>query len=446
MLIAARAVLGVAGAALAPSTLSLIRNMFLDPHQRTVAIGVWAASFSAGAALGPLLGGVLLEYFWWGSVFLLALPVMVLLLSLGWVLLPEFRDPEAGSLDLVSAGLSLAAVLSVIYGLKLVAQDGLRLLPVLSIAAGLGLGVAFWHRQHVLSDPLIDPRLFRVPAFSVSLATNVLGLFAALGAFLFIAQYLQLVLGFSPLRAGLWTLPSSCGLIVGSLMAPVIVRRIRPAFVMAAGLAFAALGFGVLTQVDGASGLAVLVSGSVLFSLGVAPTVTLSTDLIVAAAPPERAGAASGMSETGTELGGALGIAILGSIGTAVYRSGVGEAIPPGIPAEAGAAARDTLGGALATAGELPERVGLPLLDAARDAFTQGLQVASAVSAVIAIAVAVLVAALLPRVGAGSESQGEPDFEPEWEAARGTAADKVVRMAPGVPGASFPEAASGRRS
>src|SRR5687768_5332864 len=175
MLIAARALLGVAGATLAPSTLSLIRNMFLDPNQRTFAIGVWVTSYSVGGAIGPLLGGILLEYFWWGSVFLLGVPVMLLLLVLGPVLLPEYRDPKAGRLDLLSAALSLAAVLSVIYGLKRIAEDGPGWLPVLSIVTGLGLGLLFLRRQRRLADPLIDLRLFRVPAFSASLVTYTLG-------------------------------------------------------------------------------------------------------------------------------------------------------------------------------------------------------------------------------------------------------------------------------
>jgi hypothetical protein len=274
-------------------------------------------------------------------------------------------------------------VLAVIYGLKQIAEDGLALLSALAIVTGLAVGVMFVRRQRALADPLIDLRLFRVPAFSVSLATNIIGLFAALGAFLFVAQYLQLVLGLSPLQAGLWTAPSSGGLIVGSILAPAIVHRVgvRPAFVMAAGLVLAAVGFGVLTQVEGSSGLSVLVTGSVVFSLGIAPTVTLSTDLIVGTAPPERAGAASAMSETGTELGGALGIAILGSIGTAVYRSEVGEGVPAAVPSAAAEAARDTLATALAVAEQLPEELGAALLGAAREAFTQGLRLTAAISA-----------------------------------------------------------------
>ena len=407
LLIAARALLGVAGATLAPSTLSLLRSMFQDPRQRTLAIAVWITSFSAGAAIGPLAGGVLLERFWWGSVFLLAVPVMALLLVVGPVLLPESRDPNAGRLDLGSAGMSLAAVLLVIWGLKQLAQDGLGLPPVLSILAGLGVGVVFVRRQQTLADPLLDLRLFRSPAFSAALATNILDFFVAFAALLFIAQYLQLVLGLSPLQAGLWMLPSSLGFIVGSLLTPLLVRRARPAFVMAAGMVLAAVGFGLLTQLDG-TGLAVLVIGSVVFSLGSAPMTTLATDLMVGTAPPERAGAASGISETSSELGGALGIAILGSIGTAVYRGQMTDAVPAAVPGEAAAAARDTLGGAVEAAGQLPDQLGAPLLDAAREAFTQGVQLSFAISAAVAIGIAILVAALLRHVGAGSEPEEQP--------------------------------------
>jgi MFS transporter, DHA2 family, multidrug resistance protein len=413
MLIAARAVLGVAGATLAPSTLSLIRNMFLDPRQRTFAIGIWAASFSAGAGIGPLLGGVLLEYFWWGSVFLLAVPVMVLLLVLGPVLLPEFRDPGAGRLDVVSAALALAAVLAVIYGLKRIAEDGLGWPPAVSILAGLAIGVMFVRRQRTLADPLIDLRLFRIPAFSASLATNTLTLFVAYGVFLFIAQYLQLVLGLSQLEAGLWTAPSSGGFIAGSMLAPVIVRWVRPAFAMGAGLALAAVGLGMLAQVDGTSGLALLVTGSVVLAVGIAAPVTLATDLIVGTAPPERAGSASGISETSSEFGGALGIAVLGSIGTAVYRSQVSDGVPAGVPPEEAEAARDTLGGALAAGDQLGEPLAVELLDAAREAFTQGLQIVAVTSAVVLTVLAVVAALVLRRVPSGSELERQPDLEPD---------------------------------
>lgn len=411
MLIATRAVLGLAGATLAPSTLSLIRNMFLDPRQRTVAIGVWISSYSVGAAIGPLLGGVLLEYYWWGSVFLVGVPVMILLLFLGPVLLPEFRDPEAGRLDLISAFLSLICVLPVIYGLKRIAEDGPGWLPVLSMVAGLVVGVVFVRRQRALAHPLIDLRLFQVPAFSASLAMYTLATFVAFGVFVFIAQYLQLVLGLSPLRAGLWTAPFAVAFIVGSMVTPLIVRRFRPALVMAAGLALAAVGFGLITQVDGSSGLAILVTGFVVYSLGLAPVFTLANDVIIGTAPPERAGAAAALSETGSELGGALGIAILGSIGTAMYRGAMGGVMPAGVPREAIEAARGTLGGAVAVAERLPHQLGFALLGTAREAFTQSLRLAAVVCAVIAIAMAIITAVLLARPQSTHQGKGEPNVE-----------------------------------
>jgi MFS transporter, DHA2 family, multidrug resistance protein len=406
MLIAARALLGVAGATLAPSTLSLIRSMFDDPRQRTFAVAVWISSFSAGGAVGPLAGGVLLEWFWWGSVFLLAVPVMALLLALGPFLLPEYRDPAAGRPDLASAALSLAAVLAAVYGLKQLAQDGLGWAPALSVLAGLAVGAVFVRRQRRLADPLLDLRLFANRAFSASLVTNTLSFFVGFGILLFVAQYLQLVLGLSPLQAGLWMLPSSAAFIVGSLLAPLAVRRARPAAAIVAGLVVSAAGFGLLVRVDGA-GLALLVAGSVVFSLGLAPVDTLAADLTVGAAPPERAGAASALSETSAELGGALGIAVLGSVGTAVYRGHMTDAIPAGTPPPAAEAARDTLGGAVAAAGDLPGQVGAALLDAARQAFTQGLAATAAVSAALALAVAVLTAALLRGVRPSAEP-GQP--------------------------------------
>jgi len=405
MLIAARALLGLAGATVAPSTLSLIRNMFDDPRQRTVAISVWITSFSVGGAIGPLLGGILLEWFWWGSVFLLAVPVMALLLVLGPLLLPEFRDPQAGRLDLVSAALSVAAVLAVIYGLKQLTRDGFGWPPAVSIVAGLAAGIVFVRRQHRLADPLLDLRLFRSAAFTAALTTNLLSFFVGFGTLLFIAQYLQLVLGLSPLAAGLWMLPASAGFVLGSMLTPVLARRARPAFVMAAGLALAAVGLGLFTQLHGGAGLGILVTGSVVFSLALAPVDTLAADLVVGAAPPERAGAASALSETGAEFGGALGIAILGVIGTRIYRGQLTGALLAGLPPRIAAAARDTLGGAVAAAGRLPGQPGQVLVGAARQAFTQGMRVAFAITAVAVLGAAVLAAIQLRHLRPGSEPE-----------------------------------------
>jgi MFS transporter, DHA2 family, multidrug resistance protein len=404
-LIMARALLGVAGATLAPSTLSLIRNMFLDQRQRTTAIAVWGASLSAGGAVGPLLGGLLLEWFWWGSVFLVAVPPMVILLVLGPRLLPEYRDPEAGRLDLRSATLSVAAVLAAIYGLKQLAQDGLRWLPALSILTGLVLGAAFVRRQRRLADPLIDLRLFRTPAFSAAVATNTLGIFVMFGTFPFIAQHLQLVSGLSPLQAGLWLLPSGAAAILGSIVVPVVLRRVRPVVAMVGGLLGMAVGLGLLTQVDGTSGLAMVVAASVALPLASGLVFLPATGLVVGAAPPQRAGTAAAISQTGWEFGGTLGIAVLGSIGVAVYRGGMADGVPAGVAPEAAAAARDTLGGAVGVAARLPGDLGAALLDAARAAFTQGLHAAAAVSVAVAIGLAVLVASLF-RDGDATSARG----------------------------------------
>jgi MFS transporter, DHA2 family, multidrug resistance protein len=421
MLIASRALLGIAGATLAPSTLSLIFSMFQDPRQRTTAIGIWITSFSAGGAIGPVLGGVLLERFWWGSVFLLALPVMALLLVLGPRVLPEYRDPNAGRLDLVSAAMSLVAVLAAVFGLKQIAQDGIGPLAVAAVVVGLVVGVLFVRRQLSLADPMIDLRLFRIQAFNAALATNLLGIFIVVGYFLFVAQYLQLVLGLSPLEAGLWSLPSAVGFIVGSNLAPRILRRVRPAFVIGAGLGLGAIGLGMLTQVGGPlnADLAILASASLVVSLGLAPVFTATTDLVVSSAPPERAGAASGISETGAELGGALGIAILGSIGVAVYRGELADTLPAGIPSEAAAIARDTLGGAVGVAARLSGEAGPEVLAAAREAFIQGMQLTVTLSAVVAVGIAVLATVLLRAVPvtAQAEAGEQPAVPPEPEVA-----------------------------
>ena len=412
MLIATRALLGIAGATLMPSTLSLIRNMFLDPRQRTTAIGIWVSGFSVGSAIGPLIGGFLLEHFWWGAAFLLGVPVMAVLLIAGPLLLPEYKDPKPGKFDLLSAVLSLAAVLLVIYGLKQVAQEGIGLLPLLSVAAGLTVGVIFVRRQQVLPDPLIDLRLFRVPAFSASLVTYTLGVFVAFGSFLFIAQYLQLVLGLSPLEAGLWSLPGAVTSIIGSNIAPVIVRRVRPAYVVAGGLALAAFGLGLITLV-GTDSLALIVIGNVLMSLGFGMTFTLTADMVVGTAPPERAGAASAISETGAEFGGALGIAVLGSIGMAIYRSKVAEGLPAGIQADAAAAAQETLGAALAVAGELPAELGAALTSVAHGGFISGLHTVTLIGVVAFAGAALVTAVLLRNVQTHSESDAEAESEIE---------------------------------
>lgn len=392
-LIAARALLGLAAATLAPSTLSLIRNMFEDEGERRIAIGVWIASFSAGAAIGPVVGGLLLEFFWWGSVFLVNVPIMIVLLILGPLLLPEDRDPNAGRLDVVSAGQSLVAVLSVVWGLKRAAEHGPDAIAGAVIVAGLALGVVFLRRQRRLVDPFVDLVLFRSTAFSVALGVNLAGFFFMFSIFFFVPQYLQLVVGLSPFEAGLWTLPSGIAFIVGSLLVPAIAARLQAERVLIGALVVAAAGFAVLTQVDPAGSLATAVIGSVIFSLGLTPVITLTTDIVVGAAPPERAGSAAALSETSNELGGTLGIAVLGSIAMAVYKGA--KASEPAVASSE--AARATIGGAIAAAETLPPEEAGALVAAAREAFTAGMQLTAGISVLGLLATAGLAAMLLGR-------------------------------------------------
>jgi DHA2 family multidrug resistance protein-like MFS transporter len=409
MLITARALLGVAGATLAPSTLSLLRSMFPDPAQFTVAIGVWVSSFSAGSAIGPVVGGVLLERFWWGSVFLISVPVMVLLLVLGPVLLPEYRDPNAGRLDLLSAAQSLVAVLLIIFGIKQIAVEGPGVQSAVAIVVGLVVVGWFLHRQRTLPDPLLDLSLFANRAFSMALGTYMFSILFVFGTFYFTAQYLQLVLGMSPLSAGLWSLPSALAFVVGSNLVSRMVLWVRPGVIVTVGLALAAVGFVVLTRV-GVASLPLLIGGTLIMSLGLAPVITLATDVIVGSAPPERAGAASGVSETSAEFGGALGIAILGSLGVAVYRDQVIRTLPADLPPDAVAAARETLGGAVLAAEQLPPPIAAALLGSARVAFVQGLHITAVVGAIALAGMAALAAILMQDIESGTGFQEKEDM------------------------------------
>ncbi len=390
MLILSRAILGIAAATLAPSTLSLIRNMFLDPRERTTAIGIWVGCFSAGSVVGPIVGGVLLEHFWWGSVFLVAVPMMVLLLIFVPLLLPEYRDPDAHALDIPSAILATTTVLLMIFGVKHLTVYGPEPLAFASIGISLVVGTVFVRRQKRLADPMIDLRLFKRPVFTAALCVNTIGIFAAFGSFLFITQYLQLVLGMGPLEAGLWLVPCGIVFMLGSVLAPFIVRRYQPSTVLTCGFTITAIGYAVLTQVSATGDLWILVLGFLLFCAGLAPMGTLTTDLVMSDVPPERAGAASGISETSFELGAALGVAVLGSIVTAVYRAHMTAASLPDLSPQVLTTARETLGAAIEVAKTLEPQARDMIVSTAREAFTQAMHAASGVSAVLGLVAAVV--------------------------------------------------------
>jgi MFS transporter, DHA2 family, multidrug resistance protein len=403
MLIIARALLGIAGATLAPSTLSLISNMFRDPAQRTFAIGMWIASFSAGAILGPLAGGVLLHYFWWGSAFLAGVPVMALLLVLGPFLLPEFRDPGHGKLDYPSALLSLAAVLSFIYGVKQIAEYGVAPSALMALIAGVGIGFAFFRKQATVDDPLLDLQLFQSRVFSLSLAVNVLALFFMFGSFVFTAQYLQLVLGLSALEAGFWSLPGAIIFTIVSAFNGWLSKRLSGLQLLAGGMSVSALGFASLFM---SSGLVSVTLANILVAIGFTPVISLTTGYIVGAAPPEKAGVASALSETSAELGGALGMALLGSMATFIYRNRMAGAVPADIPSAIAAPLRSSLAAASEALKALPAEAATPILATARAAFMDAFHA----TAVIAALTLMFLAALATRVlsSANPRQHGEP--------------------------------------
>ncbi|MFJ9538652.1 MFS transporter [Streptomyces sp. NPDC101225] len=383
-LIAARAVLGIGGATLMPSTMALLRTMFTDPGQRAKAIGLWSGVMTAGIALGSVMSGVLVQYFWWGSVFLVNLPAMALLLLLGPFLLPESRDPRPGRFDWPSVPLSMAAVLPVVYGLKEIPSEGWHALYVVSITVGLLFAALFVHRQRTTASPMIDPALFRGRGFAPSVVLNLVASFGMLGSAFFTTQYLQSVLGKSAMEAALWALLPSVPIGMAAPAATALVRGgVGRAHVVTAGFTIAAAGYAMLALADTDALWLVLAACGVLAS-GIVVVISQITDLALSSAPVERAGSAASLMETGAEFGGALGMAVLGSIGTAVYRHDM--------PSTAPDAARETLGGALAVAGHLPGRTGDALVTAAREAFTSGMRGAAIAGAVLLAGAALLAA------------------------------------------------------
>ncbi|MGW7410412.1 MFS transporter [Streptomyces sp. NPDC054833] len=394
-LIAARAVLGIGGATLMPSTMALLRTMFTDPGQRAKAIGIWSGVMTAGVALGSVMSGVLVQYFWWGSVFLVNLPAMALLLVLGPVLLPESRNPEPGRFDWLSVPLSMAAVLPVIYGLKEIPSQGWHPQYVVSITVGLLFAALFVRRQRTADSPMISPALFRGRGFAPAVVLNLVSSFGMMGSAFFTTQYLQSVLGKSAMEAALWALLPSVPIGMAAPLATSLVQRgVNRGYVVAAGFATAAAGYAMLA-LTGTDSLWLSLAAAGVLASGIVMVMSQMTDLAMGAAPVERAGAASSLLETGAEFGGALGMAVLGSIGTAVYRHD--------IPASAPAEARETLGGALATAGHLSGDAGKALATAAREAFTSGMHAAAIAGTVVLAGAAIASAATLRKIGSGEK-------------------------------------------
>ena len=430
MLIATRALLGVAGATLTPATLALIRGLFPDQRERSIAVGIWASAFSAGAAFGPIVGGVLLEHFWWGSVFLINVPVMLVLLVGGLVLLPEHRNPEPGPWDLPSVGMSMLGMLGVVYAIKEgtagASSHDLRVDVVAAGVIGAAALVLFVRRQLRLPIPLIDVRLFGNRAFSGVVAANLLSVLGLSGLVFFLSQFFQLVHGYGPLKAGLAELPAAVTATVFGVLAGVAVRYWSPRAVLTAGLALVGVAMASLALLTPSTPYLPLGAALFVVGVGLGLAFTVASDVILASVPKERAGAAAAVSETAYELGMALGIATLGSIVTGVYRS---FAVPPGIPAAAAADARDSLSAAIDTATALPPSQAEALLDAAKEAFTNGLAIASGVGSVLMLISAVAVWFLLRQRLPGAAEitvlddpgvHGDAGRDRRVDAARGT--------------------------
>jgi DHA2 family multidrug resistance protein-like MFS transporter len=395
MLIGARAVLAIAGATLMPSVMGLIVTMFKNPKQMGTAFGVFASVFTLGAIVGPIIGGIMLQFFWWGSVFLLGVPVMVLLLIVGPKLLPEASNPQAGKLDLVSVLLSLLALLPTIYGIKELARHGWAVVPLVTLVLGLAFGVAFVRRQKQLAHPLLDLRLFK----NAQLSASMIGMLAYSGLgggfLLLMPLYFQLVRGWSTLQTGLAVLPGMVAGVIGFMLAPKLASRFRPGYVIAVGLVGAAIGYVIMNQFTVESGVLLIVGNAVQSIVGVSMP-GLGNQLIVSSAPPEQASSAGSLAQMANEFGSTLGLAIYGTIAGAVYRGVLN--IPAGTPANVRAGASDSLAGAATATAGLPKDQAAAVLNPAHEAFVTGMHVAAIVGIIVLLLVAVQIAVRLRHV------------------------------------------------
>lgn len=383
MLIVTRALLGIAGATLMPSTLSLIRNMFQVESERTRAISVWMTGFIVGGAIGPIVGGFLLEYFWWGSVFLLAVPVMVVLIAAGWYLLPEYHEQQSTPIDYFSALLLVLAMLLLVYVLKDIVRQGLSIDIVAITVAGSGLMLLFLRRQTQLEQPFLDLSLFANRQFSAAVSASLLTIMALSGFWLMVYQFLQGVVQLSPLHSGLVMLPAAIVQVVAAQIVPLLFSRLRPIYLIAYGLLLAVLGFLMVVWAGMQASALLLGIAAIIMGVGVMPIMIMSTDLVVGSVPEEKAGSASAVSETATELGMALGIAIIGSLASWVYQQQLVEHLASSLTASDLSMAMATLAGGIQVAETLPIEQGLQVLQVVQTAFSDAMEFSALLSVVV---------------------------------------------------------------
>jgi DHA2 family multidrug resistance protein-like MFS transporter len=375
LLIGARALLGIAGATLMPSALSLIRRAFTAPKERTTAVGIFSGIGALGVGLGPIIGGVLLDHFWWGSVFLINVPIMALICLAGLFVLSESHSPNPRRLDFLGVPLSIVGMLGIVYTIKEAALGHIEEPRVLlALVVGIAGIAAFLWRQSRLAEPLIDIRLFRRAAFSGSIGTNLFAMFALVAQSLIFSEYFQQVLGWSPLKSGLAGMPGAVFAMVGGGVAAPLIGLFGRARVVALGLVLSAVGFSLYGLAGTSSDYPILLVALFPSALGVGMALTVTGDTILASVPRERSGAASAISETATELGGALGLAVLGSVLNGMYRSRI--SLPAGLSDNARGQSRDSLGGALNAGATMPGRLAGDVVGAARHAFVDGMHVA----------------------------------------------------------------------
>lgn len=416
VVIAARALMGLAAAFVMPSTLSILTNVF-PSHERPKAIGMWAGIAGGGAAIGPIASGWLLEHFYWGSVFLVNVPFIAVALVAGAVLVPKSSDHENQPLDVAGAVLSIVGLSSLVYAIiegphhGWFSTDSLVVFGVSAVALGL-----FARREVRTRYPMLDLRLFSDRRFSVASAGMALTFFAMFGTFFLMAQYLQLVLAYSPLESGLLQLPFAFIMMMTAPRAPRLVERFGAARVVPFGLSSTAVGLLLFSFVGVDSGLANIYVSMVPLAFGMAVTMTPLTTLIMSSVPLNRAGVGSAMNDTTRELGGALGVAVLGSVVTSQYSSSLASSIV-GLPAQASVVAESGLSGALSVAGQLGGAQGDALALAARQAFVDGLGVAAIVGSIVVFGAAAAARFLLPHDPATLARDlpptiGEPEAEP----------------------------------
>ncbi|MFG2498796.1 MFS transporter [Streptomyces sp. NPDC048441] len=396
ILIAARALLGVGGAMIMPATLSILRQVFPDRRERAVAIGVWSAVAGIGAAGGPLLGGFLLEHFWWGSVFLINIPLMLVSLPIGRLLLPESTGDRNGPWDVVGALMAAGGLFGLVFAVKRAGggESPFGMTTLLSFFVGGALLIGFVRRQRRRKHPLIDLSMFARPAFSTSLGCIVLAMLALVGLELVAAQYLQLVLGLSPLETGMRLVPLTVAAMAAGLAGSKLLHRFGPRTMVAFGFSLTAVAVVILTGMGDKLNDPLMVTSFVLLGLGLQLTLFGSYESMLSEAPPSQAGGAAAIGETSYQLGAGIGIALLGSVMNAAYAPGLSSV--RGVPAKDSAAASHSLGEAYEVAGRLGGGAGSALRDAAREAFVHGLHVTLLVSAGLLL-LGALMALKLPR-------------------------------------------------